>query len=499
MGVVLGLSIAFFRSWLAVIPLAPVGYAVIKSMEKRKGEQVREELTEQFRECILSVSASLQAGYALENAFLESREDMKNLYGEQSFIYEELEGIRRGLITNIPIEEQIAEFGHRSGCEVIEQFARMLTIAKRRGGNIPTLIRTSAELIGQKMDCGREIATLLSGRKMEQNIMRLMPFAILFYVNATYPGYFDPLYHNLAGVAVMSLCLGIYGAAILLSEKILGDIQKQMDGVIKPAEIPGLQGKKLPFGMTKLGELIHDHLVRRMLGWRTEERIRRQLRLLGCEERKEDVLSRYFSAKIGVSLLVAMAGSILSLAVNIKDMSAGKKTDTGDVLLMLSLAASVAVWFLTDKDLADQVEHKKQEMLLAYPDFVHRLVLYLTAGLTIRASFQELSQNYELAGYACRELMAGHSEQTVYEHFGKRAGPREYVKLSALLCQNLKKGNNTLIARLEEEAIEASEKRMQGGRRLGEEAGTKLLVPMVMFLAVVMVMVMVPAFSVMGL
>ena len=90
---------------------------------------------------------------------------------------------------------------------------------------------------------------------------------------------------------------------------------------------------------------------------------------------------------------------------------------------------------------------------------------------------------------------SGVSEGRSYEHFGRRTGLQEYVRLSTLLMQNLKRGNSALLERLREEADKAWEEQLQQGRRMGEEAGTKLLVPMVMMLAVVMVMIMVPAFS----
>ena len=45
---------------------------------------MREELASQFRECILSVATLLQAGYSVENAFLECRQDMALMYGEES-------------------------------------------------------------------------------------------------------------------------------------------------------------------------------------------------------------------------------------------------------------------------------------------------------------------------------------------------------------------------------------------------------------------------------
>ena len=51
--------------------------------------------------------------------------------------------------------------------------------------------------------------------------------------------------------------------------------------------------------------------------------------------------------------------------------------------------------------------------------------------------------------------------------------------------------------RLREEAEKSSAESLLRVRRLGEEAGTKLLVPMVIMLAVIMVMIMVPAFGTM--
>ncbi len=44
------------------------------------------------------------------------------------------------------------------------------------------------------------------------------------------------------------------------------------------------------------------------------------------------------------------------------------------------------------------------------------------------------------------------------------------------------------------ECKDALQERKANARRLGEEAGTKLLLPMIMMLAIVMVVIIVPAF-----
>ncbi len=177
-----------------------------------------------------------------------------------------------------------------------------------------------------------------------------------------------------------------------------------------------------------------------------------------------------------------------------------------------AIVVAILVFFLGDKDLHDELEKKRKLMNQAYPNVVQKLALYLGAGLTVRSAFQKMAAETEgdktvsdsnrmiaeEIGYTCREILSGVSESIAYEHMAKRIGTKEYLRLSTLLVQNLKKGNGILLKCLREEADKATLEQLQNCRKLGEEASTKLLVPMVLFLVVVMVMIMLPAFSAMG-
>lgn len=187
-------------------------------------------------------------------------------------------------------------------------------------------------------------------------------------------------------------------------------------------------------------------------------------------------------------------------------------TDYGPAVWGASLVVSVLIFFLADNDLHKDWERRRIQMKRAYPDVIQKLTLYMGAGLTVRGAFQKIAGSYEQEKkegkaekpiyeemlFACRQLQAGVSEGVVYEQFGKRTGLQEYVRLSSLLTQNLKKGNSALLKRLREEVDKAYLEQLQNSRRLGEEASTKLLLPMVMLLAVVMLMIMIPAFSSVG-
>ena len=62
-----------------------------------------------------------------------------------------------------------------------------------------------------------------------------------------------------------------------------------------------------------------------------------------------------------------------------------------------------------------------------------------------------------------------------------------------LLVQNLKKGSKDLLESLEKEESAAFEMRKQRALRLGEEASTKLLIPLAGMLFIVIVVLIVPA------
>lgn len=225
---VLFLAYFFYRSFWAVLPLSGVGVWCFRNLREKNRRQRKQEMSAQFRECILSVSTLLQAGHSAENAFLECRRDMRLLFGEEARISAELLQIQRGLRINISLEELLLDMAKRTDCGEILQFAQVFGLAKRSGGSMPEIIRNTAELIGKQIELRQEILTLLSGRKLELSIMRVMPFGIFFYIEAGNPGYFQVLYHNLRGCLIMTGCCLAYFGAYLLGERIMDRLWEEL-------------------------------------------------------------------------------------------------------------------------------------------------------------------------------------------------------------------------------------------------------------------------------
>lgn len=183
------------------------------------------------------------------------------------------------------------------------------------------------------------------------------------------------------------------------------------------------------------------------------------------------------------------------------------KTDDNSVMITaLTSVLAVGVYLGMDQDLYKQIRKRRQQLLSEYPEFVSRLVLLMSAGMTMRGAMYKMAddydrrralrrvQIYEEVVYTCHELDSGISEAKAYYHLGRRCGEPHYVRLCMLLSQNLRKGTAGLLSLLREESADAFEERKRSARRLGEEAGTKLLLPMMIMLVIVVLIIMIPAF-----
>lgn len=179
----------------------------------------------------------------------------------------------------------------------------------------------------------------------------------------------------------------------------------------------------------------------------------------------------------------------------------------GWYVFLLGIVICVLLMALEKQNQKKEEEDRRQQMMLDYPEIVNKLTLLLGAGVTVKSAWQKIVQDYERQkeaqgtryafeemAVAYHEMQSGFTEAESYERFGKRCGLKAYRKLAAYLTQNLRKGTKGLTNLLSIEAGQAFEERKATAKKRGEEAGTKLLAPMFLMLATVLVMVIVPAF-----
>lgn len=191
-----------------------------------------------------------------------------------------------------------------------------------------------------------------------------------------------------------------------------------------------------------------------------------------------------------------------------KQVEWSKKADyRGYYILLLGVIGCVLLVWKEKQDQKEAEQKRREQMLRDYPDIISKFTLLLSTGMTVKNVWTKIVKEYEeqkeqtgkRAAYeemcmTYREMQSGVPEAEAYEHFGNRCGVVTYMKFGALLSQNLRKGSKGLTELLKMESIQAFENRKSIAKQKGEEASTKLLVPMMGMLAVVMVIVIVPAF-----
>ena len=200
----------------------------------------------------------------------------------------------------------------------------------------------------------------------------------------------------------------------------------------------------------------------------------------------------------------------LPLEWNGKRLRWSQKTEhTYQIILLLGLVAAAVVYIQEEMKEQRKEQERREQLLKQYPDMVSKISLLLGAGMTLSSAWERIVLNYQrkleqqhtkpeevyeqmLAAY--REMQDGVGELKVYERFGERCNTPQYRKFSMLVTQNLPKGAAGLRQSLEKEVADAFALRKNLAKKAGEEAGTKILLPMMLMLCIVMVIILVPAF-----
>lgn len=214
-------SFLFYQNIFLCLLLSPYLYFFYKKEQRKMTEVRKKKLSLEFLDGIHSLSVALEAGYSVENAFKAAIKDLGLMYSNEALIMKEFQCIVSQINHNIPIEDAIAEFANRSKLEDVECFSEVFKTAKRTGGDLVAIIKMTGKTIGEKVEVMREIETLITAKKMEANIMKLVPFGILGYMLLGSPQFLKPLYHNLLGILFMTFLLVIYLFLTKLVDKII--------------------------------------------------------------------------------------------------------------------------------------------------------------------------------------------------------------------------------------------------------------------------------------
>lgn len=177
-------------------------------------------------------------------------------------------------------------------------------------------------------------------------------------------------------------------------------------------------------------------------------------------------------------------------------------------IMLLEIVAIVLISISKKRKLEKENQERKRSIELQYPDVVNQLSILLEAGMTTRQAWQRMAKQYtekrqrnlveenlvyEAITHMSHRLAEGENEKIAYEKFLGEIDVMCYHRLFRTLIGNLEKGTSSICNYLEEESRRAYEQRIFLAKKIGEEASTKMLFPLMIMMILVMAMVVAPA------
>ncbi|ROR28703.1 type II secretion system protein F (GspF) [Mobilisporobacter senegalensis] len=187
----------------------------IQILKKRKNQ-----LKMQFRALLDTLSTSIGSGKTVSDAFREAQNDMKIIYSEDAYIVKELEVINSGVNNNLNVEIMLLDFGKRSHLPDIESFANVFETCYRKGGDIKDVIRSTQQILNEKLEIELEIETLVTSNKTEQSIMTFMPVILVGIIKGMSPE-FGSNFASGAGIISTTIAVAMFIAAYFIGKEVL--------------------------------------------------------------------------------------------------------------------------------------------------------------------------------------------------------------------------------------------------------------------------------------
>lgn len=155
----------------------------------------------------------------------------------------------------------------------------------------------------------------------------------------------------------------------------------------------------------------------------------------------------------------------------------------------------MAIWNLSMSKMKEAVAKRRDECAMEFPNMVSKLSLLINSGMVLREAWYLIAKSkegalYELMQKACDCMENGESEVSAIHKFGLLSDSPEIKKFTGAMIQGIEKGNSELADFLVSQASELWAHKRQVALQQGEIAAGKLIIPLgLMFAGIILIIV----------
>lgn len=222
-----------------------------------------------------------------------------------------------------------------------------------------------------------------------------------------------------------------------------------------------------------------------------DRKLRKEISVLYGEKYADYYIRVIYSQKITIAFtMLVMAVPLYGLANSMAAMF---------VMLMFVVVAYYYFGTVTEK----KILKRSEEMLSDFSNVVSKLALLTNAGMIMREAWEEVAYTgdstlYQEMQRAVDEMANGVSEVDALFNFGTRCIIPEIKKFTSTIVQGMVKGNSELITMLQKQSEEVWAAKRQNVKRQGEKAAGKLLIPILIMFVGILIMILIPIFTNIG-
>lgn len=227
----------------------------------------------------------------------------------------------------------------------------------------------------------------------------------------------------------------------------------------------------------------------------TAANIRDQVVILHGERYADYYLSVYYAQKFALSFLCFVVICILSSLA----------TGTDKILLFVIglLVTGVVFYYFTTLP-KKKVKKRSETFLLEFPNAVSTIALLVNSGMMLREAWKEVSFSNDTALYlemrrVNEDIDNGVAEIDALYSFANRCVTPEIKKFTSFIVQGLEKGSKDLADALRNQTDELWELKKQNTIKKGELASNKLLIPLMIMFVGILIMIMGPIMTNLGI
>lgn len=233
-------------------------------------------------------------------------------------------------------------------------------------------------------------------------------------------------------------------------------------------------------------------LIRYKYNSKGDDTLRGHLNILYDSRLSDYYLRVIRSSQVTMSLIAFMLGWLCFAISN----------DFLFIFVAIVLAGS-AFWYFGSL-ISNKIKRRKSEMISDFAEVVSKLALLTNTGMILRQAWDETanagtSAIYEEMRRTSSQIKNGVPEVNAFSEFGVRSNLQEIKKFVSLLSQGLSKGNSELVPMLMNQSSEVWAIKKQVILRKGEQAASKLIGPMLLMFFGIIIIVVVPMVSNLGL